>query len=53
MLSLELLKLAADYLHCDVIIVENGYKLVLRPCKYFEIVTDEDGNAFVIPCATM
>ena len=53
MLPIELLQVAADYLHCDIEIVDDGYKLVLRPCKYFEILTDVDGNPFVVPCATM
>ena len=53
MLPIEIARIAADYLHCDIEKVNNGYKLVMRPCKYFEILTDIDGNTFVVPCATM
>ena len=53
MLPIEILQLSADYLHCDIKKVTNGYKLVLKPCKYFEVLTDEKGNTFVVPCAMM
>ena len=53
MLPLEILQIAADYLHCEILPCQDSYELRLKPCKYFEIITDEVGNPFVIPCATM
>lgn len=53
MLPIELLHICADYLHCELVPEGDSYKLVLKPCKYFEVLTDENGKPFVVPCATM
>ena len=43
--------IVCGYLHCDLQPVPEGYMLVLRPCKYFEIIT-YNGRAMVFPCTT-
>ena len=53
MLPDELLQICADFLHCNLVCVDDGYKLELKPCKYFEVIFDENGNTMVVPCATM
>ena len=50
-LNPDLLNIICDYLHCDIIPVPQGYKLELRPCKYFEIRTCE-GRTMIFPCST-
>ena len=49
-----ILQVIGDYLHCDIVMNEQGdYELILRPCRYFEILTDRDGNNVCVPCHTM
>ena len=53
MLPVEILQICADYLHCILVPVDDGYELRLKPCKYFEVIFDLDGNPLVVPCQTM
>ena len=54
LLNKHILEIIGDYLHCDIVINEHGdIELLLRPCKYFEILTDLDGKNICVPCHTM
>ena len=45
----DLLELVCQYLHCDIVRCPGGFELVLRPCRYFEIV-EHDGRTMVFAC---
>ena len=47
----DLIDVICDYLHCDLEPHPDGYALVLRPCKYFEVV-EYNGRMMVFPCRT-
>ena len=53
MLTVEILQICADYLNCILVPTDDGYELRYKPCKYFEVIFDRDGNPITIPCQTM
>ena len=47
-----LLDIIADFLHCIVVEVDDGYTLMCKPMTYWEVIHDLDGNLISVPCKT-